>query len=154
MALHDGRGPSAAPGVHFLFDVARVIAGLKFYGSPWIPNLNGWAFFDRGIDRFERAPHDIDVLVTHGPPANIRDRGKDHHTQREEHFGSRHLLRYQRRCFSLKLHVFGHVHEAYGRDDGTPIIVNAASCTPAPYRPEHAPIVVDLGPTPKPDTFP
>jgi predicted phosphodiesterase len=140
------------PDVHFLFDVSRVVAGLKFYGSPWVPNLQGWAFFDRGVDRFERAPRDIDVLVTHGPPANVRDRGRDHDTQREHHFGSQSLLRYQRRCFSLKLHVFGHVHEAYGREGESPIIVNAASCTPAPYRPEHPPIIVDLGPTLKPET--
>src|SRR5277367_2976397 len=72
-------------GAHYLFDTSRTLDGKKFYGSPWVPNLAGWAFWDRNRDRFETAPQDIDVLVTHGPPRNIRD-----DDVKSTHYGSNH----------------------------------------------------------------
>jgi Icc-related predicted phosphoesterase len=124
---------------HFLLDSAVTIDGLRFYGSPWCPNLNGWAFWDRERDRFLDAPTDIDVLITHGPPAGIHDGGP-----LSFHSGSAHLARYVRRCWKLQLHIFGHVHEGYGESRlGEVHFVNAASCD-RDYQPVNAPIVVDL----------
>lgn len=145
---YDARARDAfeALGVHFLIDTARTLDGIKFYGSPWVPNLNTWAFWDRGRDRFESAPCDIDVLVTHGPPAGVRDiAGAPGSTLRYTHCGSQHMVRYINRCPKLKLHIFGHVHESYGRSSPTnPIIfVNACICTGA-YEPTNAPIVVEI----------
>jgi len=131
------------PNIHFLLDAARTIAGLRFYGSPWVPNLSGWAFFDRGRDRFDRAPTDVEVLVTHGPPWLVRDR----EMKQGIHCGSGHLLAYRNRCPRLKLHVFGHVHEGYGVEPPLgapgPITVNACSLNRA-YEPVNAPVVIDL----------
>ena len=132
------------PNIHFLLDTARTIAGYRFYGSPWVPNLAGWAFFDKGRDHFDHAPTDVEILVTHGPPWLERDREK----KEGIHCGSAHLLAYVRRCPALRLHVFGHVHEGYGASTvGAPghIIVNASSCTREYNRaPLNAPIVIDL----------
>jgi Icc-related predicted phosphoesterase len=52
-----------------------------------------------------------------------------------------------------RLHVFGHIHEGYGREehDGT-LFVNASTCDEH-YRPLNPPVVVDLdqpGPAPRP----
>jgi hypothetical protein len=129
------------PNIHFLLDTARTIAGLRFYGSPWVPNLVNWAFFDRGRDMFDRAPTDVQVLVTHGPPWLVMDREK----HRGEHCGSAHVGRYAGRCPRLMLHVFGHVHEGYGCTPlgEEPIRVNACSLN-REYEPVNAPIVVDL----------
>jgi len=129
-------------GIHYLLDSSRTIDGVKFYGSPWCPHLSGWAFFDRERDQFERAPCDIDVLVTHAPPHGIRDSSSDVH-----HFGSRHIVRYVNRCPRLKLHVFGHVHMHHGQNRiGAVTFVNASTCSESPMTaasPLNQPIVVD-----------
>jgi Icc-related predicted phosphoesterase len=129
------------PNIHFLLDMARTIAGLRFYGSPWVANLSGWAFYDHGLDLFEHAPKDIDVLVTHAPPWLVMDREE----KRGEHCGSGPVRRYAARCPRLKLHVFGHVHEGHGCTPVgvSPALVNACSLNRA-YAPVNAPIVMDV----------
>lgn len=140
------------PNIHYLEDSSITIDGLKFFGSPWVPNLARWAFYDRNCDKFERAPRDVDVLVTHGPPWNNRDGiwevskgGIVLSKTGNMHVGSKHLMRYVAECVRLKLHVFGHVHEGYGASPigVTPIIVNASTCTRM-YEPSNVPIVVEL----------
>jgi Icc-related predicted phosphoesterase len=58
---------------HFLLDGDCEICGLRFYGSPWVPYINGcWAFEcddeDELYDLFGLIPSHVDVLVTHSPP--------------------------------------------------------------------------------------
>ena len=134
-----------ASGAHYLVDTARMLDGKKFYGSPWVPNLDRWAFWDRNRDRFIDAPRDIDVLITHGPPRGVRD-GVGLADQ-DLHVGSIHLTRYLNHCPRLKLHVFGHVHEGYGRSGGDKgdgiVFVNAAMCN-REYEPVNLPIVIDF----------
>jgi len=134
------------PNIHFLLDSALIIDDLgepplKFYGGPWVANLAGWAFYDRGRDMFEHAPVDIDVLVTHAPAWLVMDREK----KRGERCGSPAIGRYMGRCPRLKLHVFGHVHEAYGTSlvGEEPVRVNACSLN-REYEAVNAPIVVDI----------
>jgi Icc-related predicted phosphoesterase len=78
------------------------------------------------------------VLITHGPPANILDTTYGH-----VHAGCERLLARLRKI-KPRLHVFGHIHEAYGREvqDST-IFVNASTCD-LRYKPSQPPIVVDL----------
>lgn len=134
------------PNIRYLEDSACEIEGLKFFGTPWVPNLANWAFYDRGRNRFEHAPTDIDVLVSHGPPYDRRDR----EAKLGLHVGSIHLQRYVERCPRLRLHVCGHVHEGYGMtppagsaDARTLITVNAASLD-RQYQPVNAPIVMEM----------
>lgn len=63
----------APSNLHFLLDSGCEIHGLKFYGSPWVPYINGgWAFEcedeDELGDRFNLIPKNVDILVTHSPP--------------------------------------------------------------------------------------
>jgi Icc-related predicted phosphoesterase len=101
------------------------IMGLKFWGSPTTPLL-GEAF---GVvsdtvraKLYTRIPDDTDILVTHGPPYGILDQtpGSDHHE------GCHQLFAAVQRVKPM-LHVFGHIHGAYGtvRADET-LFVNAA----------------------------
>ena len=56
---------------HILIDESIEIEGVKFYGTPWIPELSGWAFYNTSENLkeiFEKIPEDIDVLLTHCPP--------------------------------------------------------------------------------------
>jgi Icc-related predicted phosphoesterase len=55
---------------------------------------------------------ETDVLITHGPPAGIGAA-----TPRGDHVGCADLLAAVRRI-GPRLHVFGHIHEGYGRSSG------------------------------------
>jgi predicted phosphohydrolase len=111
------REPRAAvellgPGVTYLQDSGEVIEGLRFWGSPWQPEYNGWAFnLPRGpalASKWALIPAGTDVLVTHGPPLGIGDwLGEDGRQGCEE------LLAAIRRVRPL-LHVFGHIHQDGG----------------------------------------
>ena len=126
----------------YLQDEGIEIAGVSVWGSPWQPRFFDWAFnLDRGPDLaavWAKIPDRTDVLLTHGPPRGILDR-----TFRGEDVGCDDLLEAAQRV-KPKLHVFGHIHEAYGRldRDGT-TFVNASTCT-LRYEATQAPIVVDL----------
>lgn len=128
--------------VVYLQDDEITVDGLRIWGSPWQPWFHDWAFnLERGPQiaaKWELIPAGIDVLITHGPPAGILDR-----TSRGEAVGCADLRRELQRI-RPRLHVFGHIHEAYGtvEIDGTRY-VNASICTER-YHPVQLPIVVDL----------
>lgn len=124
-------------GCHLLIDRAVRYKEVKFCGSPWVPNLESWAFYgDRMLltKKFEAIPDNIDVLITHCPPAGQQD------LVSHSHVGSKELALKLAKLPQLKLHVFGHIHEGYGRIANS---VNAAICT-RDYEPSNKPIVVDL----------
>jgi Icc-related predicted phosphoesterase len=101
------------------------IMGLKFWGSPATPLL-GEAFgvvSDTARAKvYSLIPADTDILVTHGPPYGILDQapGSDRHEGCHQLFAAVQTLK-------PMLHVFGHVHGAYGTysTDDT-LFVNAA----------------------------
>lgn len=137
-------GAGAGDGVKAL-DQHVEIDGVLFYGSPWQPRFFDWAFnLDRGEPlrkKWDLIPNGVQVLVTHGPPFSYLDSTKD-----GESVGCRDLLNaLENGLESLRLHVFGHIHESHGyyrRTDG-PLFVNAAICD-LKYKPSNLPIVVDL----------
>lgn len=120
---------------------------LKVYGSPWVPNLEGWAYWAPHlslIKRFAEIPRDTNVLITHGPPWGLLD--KDPVTGGAHHIGSIELAEARNeRLGDLKLHCFGHIHEGYGVEDhlGGRYTVNASNCD-IDYQLINPPIVVDI----------
>jgi Icc-related predicted phosphoesterase len=125
----------------YLHDSEVVIDGVKFYGSPWQPRFYDWAFnLDRGEplrEKWRRIPLSTDILITHGPPLNHGDRN-----QRGEPVGCKDLLERVEEV-KPKLHIFGHIHEAYGvsRNDYT-LFLNASICT-FKYELVNKPLVYD-----------
>lgn len=112
------------------------------YGSPWQPEFGNWAFnLKRGVElkkKWDKIPTGINILITHGPPAGILDLC-DH----GERVGCEELYEAVKRV-NPKLHVFGHIHEAYGVEviaDTT--FVNASNCT-LRYNPSNKPIVIEI----------
>ena len=94
----------------YLQDKEITIEGLKIYGSPWTPEFNNWSFMKpRGSYElrkiWKQLPEDLDILVTHGPPAQILDKNLNNQA-----CGCKAL---QREIFKKKpkRHIFGHIHE-------------------------------------------
>jgi hypothetical protein len=111
--------------------------------SPYTPYFCAWAFnlprdSPEMAEAWLKIPSDVDVLITHGPPARILDM-----TVSNVNAGCAQLLaRVQE--IKPKLHVFGHIHEDYGLvKHGPTTFVNASICGLC-YRPVNKPIVVEL----------
>jgi predicted phosphodiesterase len=136
------RASAMFEGLDFLHDSGCERLGVRFWGSPWQPWFLSWAFnLPRGPElaaKWALIPDDTEVLVTHGPPMGILDRTFD-----DEPVGCEELRLAINRV-RPRIHVFGHIHEAYGtfRIDGT-LFINASICTLA-YRPTNPAIVVEL----------
>jgi len=128
--------------VIYLRDEEVELEGLRIWGSPWQPTFMSWAFnLDRGApirEKWDLVPEGIDLLITHGPPAFRLDL-----TRRGERVGCLDLLATVRRV-RPKVHVFGHIHESYGRmeAEGT-LFVNASTCNER-LEPVNPPVVLDL----------
>ena len=118
------RGATVLRNAVFLVDQAHEHGGLKFYGSPWVTYLPGWAFYeepDALKSRWTGIPDDTDVLITHTPPLEILDTTRDG----TAHLGCPHL---RRRVGEVapRLHCFGHVHAGAGREErGGTTFINA-----------------------------
>jgi len=132
-----------------MIDEALEIDGIRFYGSPWTPWFFGhhWCFNfpehpnrykERAILTWSMIPDNVDVLVTHGPPRGILDEAG-----RGIRVGCPYLLE---RVMEIAppLHVFGHIHEVYGKleKNGTTFI--NASIVTGNYQPTNAVHVVEI----------
>lgn len=122
------------------------IDGVKFWGSPWTPWFYSWAFNfpQRDMGQFANAhwdmiSEDVDVVISHGPCYRILDQ-----TERGEAVGCMSLKDQLQRVVKPKLHVFGHIHEAYGQQRvGDTLHVNA-SVLNLNYKLVNDPIVVEI----------
>jgi predicted phosphohydrolase len=97
------------PGITYLQDSEVTINGIRFWGSPWQPEFNNWAFnLPRGKpleDKWALIPTGIHVLITHGPPYGIGDWSGEPIRQ-----GCEELMKAVRRV-RPRLHLFGHIHQ-------------------------------------------
>lgn len=131
---------SAIAGMIYLQDAEATIDGVRFYGSPWQPEFNSWAFnLPRGPDLaavWAAIPAGVDVLITHSPPAGIGDR-----TAVEERTGCADL-RARVAVVKPRLHLFGHIHE----DGGLWTIGGTVFSNVTTWECERGPTVVDIDP--------
>jgi hypothetical protein len=99
----------------FLEDRLIEVMGLRIYGSPWCPDLSGFAYYAREselIEHWRRIPSGIDILITHTPPRGILDVP----SSGDIHLGCPHL-RNELKRIQPRLHVFGHIHASHGRHE-------------------------------------
>ncbi len=142
------------PEIHYLENSGVEIEGIKIWGSPNQPWFYDWAFnFSPDVDSYRqeaqetwgKIPDDTDILLTHGPPYGILDQvsrliGKEV----DSSVGCKYLLD---RILQINptLHVFGHIHEAYGEkriSAAQTTFVNAAFMT-LKHDGHHDPIVFE-----------
>src|SRR5579885_429050 len=110
----------------YLEDSGVTIQGVHFYGTPWQLEFMNWAFnLPRGKklkEKWEMIPNNTDVLITHCPPFGILDFAY----YSNAHVGDKNLLERVKQI-KPKVHIFGHIHEGYGKveQDGT-VFINAS----------------------------
>jgi len=142
---HDGAfadHPEAAralfAGCHYLEDAPLELEGLRFWGSPWQPEFNDWAFnLPRGAPLaavWNKIPRGLDVLITHGPPAGIGDRsGMDARAGCAD-------LRARVAEIAPRLHLFGHIHQDGGLwREGATVYANVTT-----WECERRPTVIEI----------
>ena len=127
----------------YLMDEWTEIDGVKFWGTPWVPNLLGWAFHERGpayaSRRLGAIDIEIDVMISHGPPFGIGDRL----SESGERVGCPALLQWAN-DHQPRVHVSGHIHEDAGLNRiGETTFVNA-SVLNEHYVLTNDPVVVEL----------
>ncbi|KAJ3536926.1 hypothetical protein NMY22_g5814 [Coprinellus aureogranulatus] len=102
----------------------------KVYGSPAAPRYASGAFQyeDESTAQaiYDNIPSDTEILLTHTPPFGVLDLSK-----KGKKAGCRCLGERLANLHRCRLHVFGHMHEAFGAEilstpDGQRVAVNAA----------------------------
>ena len=102
---------------HYLEDESICLEGLIIHGSPWSAPFFDWAFMldeDELEKKWACIPDDCDILLTHSPPYGLGDVGAPGFN-RDPHTGSPSLRKLVDEHKTLKLSVFGHIHEGYGQ---------------------------------------
>jgi Icc-related predicted phosphoesterase len=129
----------------FLEDRLMEVAGLSIYGSPWCPDLSGFAYYatdEQLMERWSKIPSGVDILITHTPPCGVLD----FPTSGNPHLGCPYLRKELRRI-QPRMHVFGHVHASHGEhtEDGIRY-VNAAVVGGKNLDVRHGPTLCTLAP--------
>ncbi len=130
-------------GVTFLNDSQTEIEGIKIWGSPITPYFHNWAFNRfRGSSieaHWNKIPEGMDIVITHGPPANIGDLGR---VIEGEDVGCEDLYKTLVHRVKPKINCFGHIHEGYGIIEQDEIIFINCSILNRSYKISNEPIKV------------
>jgi Icc-related predicted phosphoesterase len=96
----------------YLLDESLELDGVKYYGTPWVPNLAGWAFYgtsEKLREVYDAIPADTDVVISHDPPKGFCDQMAN-----SVHIGSK-TGRAMLDRVKPKAYVCGHIHEGFGQ---------------------------------------
>jgi Icc-related predicted phosphoesterase len=123
----------------YLEDTARDIEGLRIHGTPWVPNLESWAFYQpRNHKKFDLIPDDCDIVVSHGPMYGYGDQVRDGRS-----VGCPTLLKRVEEV-KPKLLICGHIHEGYGHYRAGDCDVYNVALNDELYDPVNEPVVIDI----------
>jgi Icc-related predicted phosphoesterase len=128
-------------GVIYLQDSGITIDGINFWGSPWTPEFNNWAFMkeDRLLKyQWDKIPRGTDVLITHGPPFSILDKVNGYTSVGSETLESSVLSK------KPKIHIFGHIHEGYGKQSSKHTDFYNVSIVNEKYELVNKPVEIEL----------
>jgi len=125
----------------YLHDESHEFRGVRFYGSPWTPELFGWAFHLDPVglrSKWNLIPQDTDVLITHTAPRGILDQNSS-----GRHCGCRELAARVKEL-RPRLHCFGHNHASAGTTQLAGTVYVNASVVDRRYQIARGPFEVDL----------
>jgi predicted phosphohydrolase len=111
LALEDPWARDAIYNAVLLGGEGATIGGLRIWGSPATPPCGAFGISTcEGRKRYwTQVPNGVDILISHGPPFGVLDLAPGS----QEHAGDPQLLEAVHRA-EPRLHVFGHIHGAYG----------------------------------------
>lgn len=100
--------------IHYLENSGCVIRGLNIWGSPYTPHFCDW-YFDYKEDYqaeniWDLIPNNTDILVTHGPAYDTLD--AVYEGKKVKHVGCPYLVSRIATLETIKLHLFGHIHNS------------------------------------------
>ena len=131
----------------YMEDEKVTFRGKKFYFSPWIPPIGGWAFEypndHIARDLWGRIPTKLDLLVTHGPPAGVGFLEIADNSYVKGPCGCPILSDALVRA-KPKNHVFGHIHEGYGSLERGGINFYNVSSRKRDYHTINPAVVIDI----------
>lgn len=131
--------------VHYLEDSGIELEGIKFYGSPWVPEFMNWAFMkdDESLARhWDAIPDDTQVLITHGPPYGILDMESE--PRRCGSKSLRNRIEALAKLGNLKHHIFGHIHEDYGIQEVDGVTFHNVAALNGEYKYQNPPQVIEI----------
>jgi Icc-related predicted phosphoesterase len=111
----------ASKGIIYLENNYTEIEELKIWGSPITPTFGDWAFMKarhKTHELWQQIPNNTDIVIIHGPPANVLDLSYNRLNQLE--FCGDKALKKRLININPKLVCFGHIHNC---DD----IINAGT---------------------------
>lgn len=132
-------------GPEYLCDSGITIEGIRFWGSPYTPWFNNWAFNEHKDNmwrHWDLIPADTDILITHGPAYGIRDSLYIVNSG-QEHLGDQHLLEVVYRV-RPKHHIFGHIHFGFGLHKESGMEFHNVSVCDEAYKLANPCTVIDL----------
>lgn len=129
--------------VNYLEDSGIEIEGIHFWGTPVSKPFNNWAFNrpeETLAKHWAAIPDNTDVLITHNPPYMIGDLVP----WDMKHHGSPSLYKEVVERIKPKIHIFGHIHEGYGKNVIDNIIFINASNLDGDYMCVNTPFCIEL----------
>lgn len=105
----------------FLIDNVSNVEGVSFYGTPFTPRFNDWAFNasrNKIHKHYSPISQGVDIVISHGPPKFILDSTQKKVVEEDgdvksyiEQVGCMSLLRVIEQSIKKPKHVFfGHIH--------------------------------------------
>ncbi len=118
----------------YLSNSSVVIGGFTFHGVPLFMEDIVSGDYDESL---KKIPDHTDVLITHQPPYGVLDFSGN------SYYGDRDLLQtvldIRPRC-----HLFGHIHDAYGMENGKDTLFANASIVDVYYRLLNKPFLFEI----------
>ena len=137
-----------------LIDELDEVSGLRIYGTPWVPFINGrWAFEEnvQGLlsRKFAAIPNGVDILLTHTPPKILHKKVDVSIDRKSPHFGSIELQEAIKSC-RPRYSLCGHIHTGdhnpltLRHADGSTTIVRNVSRLDEEYKVRYEPFVFEV----------
>lgn len=131
---------------------------VKIWGTPYSNRFGNWAFMQEEgpmADIYRHCPRDVEIIISHGPPLGYGDavavgsysaEKRDWELRYDKHVGCAafaNQLAYDE-WPNLKLVIFGHIHEGYGRYEMNGVQLLNVAHVDDKYNPVNEPMVIDL----------
>jgi len=129
----------------YLEDKLFEYKGVRFYGTPWVLDLPGWAFYLNPATlrrKWQMIPLGLDVLITHVPPKYILDTSRSGNI----HYGCSALAERVKEV-RPRIHCFGHNHASYGTrqiDGITYVNASNVTYTGGAFRMQNSPVEIEV----------